>query len=281
MNRHQRMTVAHETLSILDRGQYTLDDNRTIELSEHIAACLGSTRYIDAEEANALPSQAAARRRRDVPATVEVVNQTTLACISRVLNETNGSVAALNFASARNPGGGFLGGSLAQEESLASSSALYASLLCAPQFYETHRASSSLLYSDSMIVSPGCPVFRRDDGSLMHEPELVTFITCAAPNAGAVEKNQPGDLALVPDVLRARSERVLAVAALQDCATLVLGAWGCGVFRNDPAVVAGTFRSHLYGDAAWASHFERIVFAVLDTSVQQDVYGAFLKAFAR
>lgn len=275
------MTVAHETLAILDQGRYTLANNHTVEMSVQIDACLRSTRYIGAEETHALLSQAATRRRRNLAAAVEVVNQTTLACISRVLNETNGPVAALNFASARNPGGGFLGGSLAQEESLATSSALYASLLRAPQFHEGHRASTSPLYSDAMIVSPDCPVFRRDDGSLMHTPELVTFITCAAPNAGAVAKNHPEELALVPDVLRTRSERVLALAALQGCATLVLGAWGCGVFRNDPAMVAHAFRSHLYGDAAWANHFERIVFAVLDTSIQQDVYRAFLKTFTR
>ncbi|MGJ7535587.1 MULTISPECIES: TIGR02452 family protein [unclassified Variovorax] len=280
MNRNQRMTVAHETLAILEQGRYTTSAHQTVDIAATVDACLRSTRYIDASDTGVLLRQAGELPGRPHGASIEVINETTLAGISRVLRENGGPVAALNFASARNPGGGFLNGSLAQEESLASCSALYASLLRAPLFYERHRASAAALYSDSMIVSPNCPVFRSDDGILMDQPELATFITCAAPNAGAVAKNQPGDIPRIEDVLRTRLELVLALAAQQGCATLVLGAWGCGVFRNDPAMVAQIFRNHLCGSAFWANRFERIVFAVLDTSAQQDIYKTFKKVLA-
>src|SRR5439155_18521395 len=154
----------------------------------------------------------------------EVANETTLAGIARVLADGAGPVAALNFASAKNPGGGFLGGSQAQEESLARSSALHASLLRAPQFYERHRAAPSPLYSDAMILSPGCPVFRDDGGALLEEPRLVAFVTSAAPNAGAAAANRPEELPLIPGALRRRSEDVLALAASQGYRRLVLGA---------------------------------------------------------
>src|SRR5262249_38608560 len=157
--------------------------------------------------------------------------------IARVLSEGEGSVAALNFASAKDPGGGFLNGSQAQEESLARSSALYASLLRGWEFYDRHRASPSCLYLDAMIVSPGCPVFRDDDGTLLEEPQLVTIITSPALNAGAAADNRPEELPRIPEVFRRRSEYGLALAASQGANRLVLGAWGCGVFRNDPAVV--------------------------------------------
>ena len=151
----------------------------------------------------------------------------------------------MNFASAKNPGGGFLNGSQAQEESLARSSAMHASLLRAWEFYERHRVLPSLLYSDAMTLSPNCPIIRDDDGALLEEPRLATFITSPAPNAGAIANNRPQELPLIPDVLRRRSEFVLALAASQGYKCLVLGAWGCGVFRNDPRVVAAAFAEHL------------------------------------
>jgi uncharacterized protein (TIGR02452 family) len=176
---------------------------------------------------------------------IEVVNETTLSGIARVLSLGESPVAALNFASAKNPGGGFLNGSHAQEESLALSSALHASQLRARDFYERHRASSSLLYSDAMILSPDCPIIRDEDGSLLDEPRTAAFITSAAPNAGAAADGRPAELPAIPGVFRRRSEYVLALAASRGYRQLVLGAWGCGVFRNDPRVVAGAFAAHL------------------------------------
>jgi uncharacterized protein (TIGR02452 family) len=194
-----------------------------------------------------------------------------------VLADGQGPVAALNFASAKNPGGGFLNGSQAQEESLARSSALHASLLRAWEFYERHRGSPSLLYSDAMIWSPGCPVFRDDEGRPLDEPQLVSFITSPAPNAGATAENRPEELPLIPEVFGRRSEYVLALAASQGYKCLILRAWGCGVFRNDPAVVASAFVGHLR-QGAWSGRFERVVFSVLDTSPTRETLAAFERA---
>jgi len=274
------MLMAQETLAILEQKHYTTTEGLSVDLAALIDECLRTTRHIAPSETAALLQQASAQPRQTRLASIEVSNETTLAGISRALRENDGRVAALNFASARNPGGGFLGGSLAQEESLASSSALYSSLLQAPEFYERHRAETSCLYSDALILSPDCPVFRADDGRLLRQPELVTFITCAAPNAGAVAKNQPDDVEQIESALRRRAEFVLAGAALQRCPTLILGAWGCGVFRNDPAMVARAFRDLLHGNAMWAARFERIIFSVLDTSAQQEVYKTFKKVLA-
>ena len=208
-----------------------------------------------------------------------MVNETTLAGISRVLADGKGPVAALNFASAKNPGGGFLNGSQAQEESLARSSALHSSLLQAWEFYERHRASPSLLYSDAMIWSPDCPIFRDDDGTLLDEPQLVSFITSPAPNAGAIADNRPAELVHIPEAFRRRSEYLLALAASKGYRRLVLGAWGCGVFRNDPEVVAAAFLEHLR-EGAWSGRFERVVFSVYDSSPSSETLLAFERAMA-
>jgi uncharacterized protein (TIGR02452 family) len=277
MKRSQRAELAKETVEIVDRGVYVAASERTVAFSAEVRACLDGTRLFSADELERIRGDVLACSPEPSPTTIEVANETTLAGVARLLSDGQGPVAALNFASAKNPGGGFLSGSQAQEESLARSSALHASLMRAWDFYEQHRASPSLLYSHAMILSPMCPVFRDDDGALLDAPQLVTFITSAAPNAGAAAENRPHELPQIPDVFRRRAEYVLALAASHGYQRLVLGAWGCGVFRNDPNVVAAAFMGHLCG-GAWAGRFKRIVFSVLDSSPAQETFAAFKRA---
>lgn len=280
MKRATRMDLARQTVEIVERGCYQTDNGRAVDIAQSVSACLDATQFFPPEELERIRQEVLARPAEGHATRLEVANETTLAGIARVLAEGTGRVAALNFASAKNPGGGFLNGSQAQEESLARSSALHASLLRAWEFYERHRASPSLLYSDAMILSPDCPVFRNDDGRLQDEPQRVTFITSPAPNAGAAADNRPEELPLIPEVIRRRSEYVLALASAQGYKRLILGAWGCGVFRNDPAVVAAAFLGHLR-QGAWAGRFERVVFSVLDTSPAGETLAAFERAAAR
>jgi uncharacterized protein (TIGR02452 family) len=129
-----------------------------------------------------------------------------------------------------------------------------------------------------MILSPGCPVFRDDDGALLDEPVLATFITSPAPNAGAIAANSPSDVQLIEPTLRRRAEQVFALASHAGARNLVLGAWGCGVFHNDPATVAGAFAKLLSADSTWGHHFERVAFAVYDSSASQATFRAFRDA---
>lgn len=279
MKRSTRAGLARETVEIVERGSYTSPAGRAVDISGTVRACLDATRLYSPEELERLRQEVLSRPAEHPVTTFEVVNETTLAGVARLLADGRGPVAALNFASAKNPGGGFLDGSQAQEESLARSSALHASLLRAWPFYERHRASPSLLYSDSMILSPDCPVIRDDDGTLLEEPRPVTFITSAAPNAGAAARGRPGELSLIPEVLRRRSEYVLALAASRGYRRLVLGAWGCGVFRNDPRDVAAAFAGHLRR-AAWSGRLERVAFSVFDTSPDSQTLTAFRAAIS-
>lgn len=273
MSRAHRLELAKQTVEIAERGHYVAEDGRNVDIGPAVHACIQGTRLYAPDTLEVLRQTVLASPAPGTRTVIEVVNETTLAGIARLSAENAGPVAALNFASARNPGGGFLNGSQAQEESLARSSALYLSQLQAGEFYRQHRAAPSLLYSDAMILSPECPVFRDDDGRLLAEPQLVTFITSAAPNAGAIASNAPEELSAIPEVFRRRSALVLALAASCGYRRLVLGAWGCGVFRNDPALVAAVYANHLHG--AWAGRFERIVFSVLDTSSKQATFDAF------
>ncbi|MFE1170658.1 TIGR02452 family protein [Nocardiopsis sp. NPDC058789] len=248
--------VWNQTRAAYEREDYRVDGAR-VDLSGPLAAMRAGTRLHLPEEVAELPVPAAGRDTR-----FEVTGESTLAAARRLVAAEPGRVAALNFASARRPGGGVANGAKAQEESLARSSALYDSLIRCPEYYDHHVAERSLLYSDRVIWSPSVPVFRDDRAGWLPEPVLVDFLTAAAPNRRMVQRNQPELLPLVPPALDVRARAVLAVAAHHGTTRLVLGAWGCGVFGNRPEAVAAAFAKHLRGD--FAGVFDRVVFAVLD-----------------
>ena len=134
---------------------------------------------------------------------IALTDETTLAAIAR-LGEP---VAVLNFASAKNPGGGFLGGAQAQEETLARSSALYPCLCAQMAYYERNRACGSAMYLDLALWSPDVPFFRDDGGGWLDAPIHASVITCPAPNAGALRQHGGLDTAALDDALRRRRAR--------------------------------------------------------------------------
>ncbi|MFD0688913.1 TIGR02452 family protein [Actinomadura fibrosa] len=275
MSRHPRRMTAQETVAILERGDYQAPSGRTVQISEALDRAVRGTVLYRPDELDRLLRRLPAAEPAET--LIEVTGETTLAAARRL--RAPGTVPfALNFASAKNPGGGFLNGAHAQEEGLARSSGLYASLRAAGEFYDFHRAQRDLLYSDHMIYSPDVPVFRDDAGRLLEEPYGVAFLTSPAPNRGAIR--DPAAAARVPEVLRERARKVLAVALANGHRRLVLGAWGCGVFRNDPDEVADAFARLLRPGAEFGNRFERVVFAVWDTAAGAPRHAAFERAFA-
>ena len=279
MNRAERAVIAQQTLKILENGGYAVPGGATVPIAQDLRNCVEATQLFWPDELQALLGQVLSRPSAAAPVIVGIENESTLSGIARLLHEGCAPVGALNFASAKNPGGGFLSGSQAQEESLARSSGLYASLSNAREFYQHHRDHLSAFYSDAMILSSNCPIFRDDAGSLLNDVHHATFISSAAPNAGAVKEKSPHDVHLIADVLRRRAEYVLAVAASRDIRYLVLGAWGCGVFRNDPRLVAQVFMN-LLSSADWRGRFSKVVFSILDTTPGSELVGIFKAAAA-
>ncbi len=178
---------------------------------------------------------------------------------------------AQNFANGIQPGGGFLNGARAQEEVLCRSSALYATLVDDPM-YTYHRGRARPDSSDWVIYSPDVPVFRSDDGTEFDRPWLLSFLTSAAPYAPVIGQPESREL------LRKRINRVLATASAYGYEALVLGAWGCGAFRNDPYSTAIDYRKALETD--YRGHFADLVFAVTDWSPERKFLGPFRDVFS-
>ena len=255
----------------MSEGTYVAPSGASVNLRAEMEKAKAGTRVSRPEDVYPNPP-------RGRKGEIEVTAETTFAAARRLWEAGIGS-CCLNFASAKNPGGGFLNGSQAQEESLARASGLYDCLLEADVYYKVNRSCETSLYTDHAIYSPGVPVFRDDDDQLLEEPFCTSIVTAPAVNAGAVRFNEPAKVGEIAPRMRERIRRVLALAAAEDERTLVLGAWGCGVFKNDPAEMAGWFAEQLLGEGDFARAFDRIVFAVFDRSKEGRFIGPFREVF--
>ena len=276
MSRSKRKMLAEETLAIIDGGGYDID-GQTIDLQSEIREAVAEARLLRPADLQQLSRSLPDQPQYDT--TISVSNETTLQAARRLACDVDqGAVFVLNFASAKNPGGGFLGGSQAQEESIARSSSLYPTLTVCPEYYDINRGCGTAIYTDHMIYSPCVPVFRNDVGELLDEPYLISVLTAPAVNAGAVKKNEPDRISEIEGTMRRRIGYVLHAALSMGHEDLVLGAWGCGVFRNDPAQIAGLFVEQLAPGGLFAGRFRRIAFAVLDSKGDRKIIGPFEQA---
>lgn len=245
---------AQDVLDLLEQGNYQVE-GRTIAIGGwQDAARLGTLLYSPAQ----FETLRAAVRDGEAPE-IELVDATTQAAAQRLASGA-GKTAMLNFASARNPGGGFLNGAKAQEEDLCRCSGLYPCLLECMEYYEANRQQDSVLYTDHMIFSPEVPFFKvRGTGELLAEPFTMSVITAPAPNSRPyLERHPHGHQELEQAFLR-RWQNVFCLAADQRIDSLLLGAWGCGAFGGDPEMAART------ADEAIQSHgrgLHKIVFAI-------------------
>jgi uncharacterized protein (TIGR02452 family) len=273
MKKGNKIEWAKETVAISDAGFYMTSGGKRVNLKTEIEAAVNGTVLYSPDDRFTL------KENRPASETVfEVINETTCDALARLVH-SGGHVGCLNFASARNPGGGFLTGAQAQEEALARCSALYPCLLKAREYYERNRAKRSAIYLDLLIYSPLVPFFRNDDGILLERPYFASVITAPAPNAGAVLQNEPNNATAIEPAFRRRAELVLTAAQAHGIDSLVLGAWGCGVFRNDPRMVAKIFGDLLKPAAKFAGVFSKVTFAVFDRSPGETTYQAFADVF--
>ncbi|TWU02909.1 TIGR02452 family protein [Stieleria varia] len=244
--------LAQETLDLVEAGEYQAD-GLTVNFAEQQESAVRGTRLYRPDEIVALSASPA-----DENPTIHVVDGTTQV-VAQAMSK-HGEVALLNFASARNPGGGFLNGAKAQEEDLCRCSGLYPCLIQCMEYYETNRAQSSLLYTDHMIFSPSVPFFKtRGTGVLLAEPFFASVITAPAPNSGPFLRGNPGATEELEQTFERRWRNVLRISRDQSVKRLLLGAWGCGAFGGDPVMASRTAKSAIEKDGGG---IDEIVFAI-------------------
>lgn len=254
-----------ERQELIDCFQDTLEKSRTGALAEMTRRAAESSRVYG-------PGFGSEKMYMLSKCRIQVENCTSLAAARKNLD--GGRVAVLNFANPHYPGGGVTRGAMAQEECLCRSSNLYACLshsrVFAP-FYQFHRTKTDHDFSDRLIYTRNVTVFKDDSPLPVQLPEEdwfhVDVITCAAPY---LAKRAHVNQAVLLELLSRRIRNILEAAIDNEVRVLILGAFGCGAFRNPPELVARAFRLVLE-ETRYQGAFSRVIFAVL-SSVGSDPY---------
>lgn len=253
------------------------------QLAAAVAASRWATRLYGPDDYPALPEK------RTTPVQIEVTKSTSFtAANQRYFHHGKEHIAVLNFASAVNPGGGVRSGSSAQEESLCRCSTLYPTLnqrFLWEKYYEPNRAANDPLHTDACIWSPGIVICKLDtSGNPRIAPEgwaTVDVISCAAPNlrerTGNLHNPETAvSVHLTSDEQYAlhlkRAKHILHIAASKRVEALILGAFGCGAFANDPWAVARAYKDAL---EEYGQYFKYIEFAVYCRDYETENYNAF------
>ena len=191
----KRKGVAKETISILEQGYYYNATGTKVDISKMHQQSVQNSRLITPQEgAQMLESRQLTELSNDKQATIVLKNQSTVAAILELKEQGATSIGVLNFASAKNPGGGFLNGAMAQEESLAASGGLYETLCAHPEYYEENRKNRSMMYLDYAIFSPEVVFFRDAQFRLLEKPQTASVLTLPAVNMGQVLLKQENAL---------------------------------------------------------------------------------------
>ena len=244
--------AAHEAIAITKEKKYTAG-GREIHLPEldYTAA-----EVITPDAGKALLEEALPIPEGSSMCRIEVTAEDSFQAASRF-----DKALVLNFANAHHAGGGFMLGAKAQEEALCRCSTLYASITSdkAAEMYRWNNTHISAVESDHMLLSPDVCVFRDNGCEPLDEPFMAAVITAPAPNRRGAAILTPKKT--LQETFLRRIRIILRLAAKHGYKDLVLGAWGCGAFGNDPVTVAGCFRTALIDDGLGRA-FDTVVFAV-------------------
>jgi uncharacterized protein (TIGR02452 family) len=185
-------------------------------------------------------------------ATIQIVNSDT---VTSALEFSNiGKTAILNMASSKKAGGGVAKGARAQEECLFRCSNLFQ---ISENLYPLQM--NEVLYTNDAV-------FFKNNDYRMIKPFIVDVISVAAVNLNPQSKyNNLSDIDVIENyesIMRDKIKMMFYLASQNNCNNIILGAWGCGVFNNDPNVVARIFVDVIKEIAHKC--FDNIVFAVIN-----------------
>ncbi len=280
----KRVRILRETMKAAEDGCYFVGDHQV-----KLAASFNELKKVKLYT----PNQIAQLSEKEIPerntASVRIVlrNQDTLEAafeLHQRRRETEKPVLVLNFANPRRPGGGIRSKPGTQEEHLCVKTTLLCSLETeeAWPFYQANLDCGTQTQTDTILYSPNTVVIRNSDRSLREDPFPIAVMTVSAPIASRME---PDELPGLENILRSRIHGMIRTAIEEGYTRLVLGAWGCGNFGNDPELVAKLFRqvltAHKTSDGTcFAHYFEDILVAVFDNSAEQMRYQSFARFFS-
>lgn len=278
----KRVRILRETMNAAEDGFYFVEE-REVKLPVSFEQ-IKETKLYSAEQIAQLPKVSPPSNK---PVRITLRNQDTLEAafeLHQHRTETEKPVLVLNFANPYRPGGGIRSKPGTQEEHLCVKTTLLCSLEAeeAWPFYQTNLDCGTQAQTDTILYSPNTVVIRNPDLSLREDPFPIAVMTVSAPIASRMEPEELPDL---ENILRNRIYGMIRTAVEEGYTRLVLGAWGCGNFGNDPDLVAKLFHHVLMENKkddgiCFANCFEEITMAVFDNSAEQVRYRSFACYFS-
>ena len=277
--RGPRRQVYASTLMLVKRGRYHTASGGLVELGRIINPQAQADNVFVDHEITLRPSL----ERNSGEVRIAVVNDDCLALARRLhATDPTDDICVLNMASSRNPGGGVWGGAGAQEEYLFRCTDYYRFLYqyannFDPQVYHVQRNAHHRYPLDPLyggIYSHGVTVFRDTEANgyaLLDSPVRLNFVAVAA-----FHFNERCDAIPQPYVepTKDKIRLMLRLAANNGQRRLVLGAFGCGAFHNEPHHMAQLFRQVIH-ESEFQGLFTSISFAVIEDHNSTNNYTAF------
>lgn len=260
--RYLRREVWKNTVAIVENGGYSLINGTIVMLPKEGGIDNEPTFYRNDFHPTFVPLSC--------PAQITVVPDD---CLDKAHEwiDAGLEVSVLNMASRQNPGGGVRGGAGAQEEYLFRCSNYYRSLYRYTDYAEQYSLKQSadqypLDRNYGGVYSPNVTIFRESEMSgysLLKEPFQVNMIAVAGMNRPELVLEN-GEYRIAPELIEGVKNKIrtiFRIACQHGQRNLVLGALGCGAFRNPPKHVAELFREVL-SESEFDRAFSRICFAV-------------------
>lgn len=261
-----RVEVYDETLLDVLNGYYFTKEGKKVVFKDYREMVYGTKFYRDEICSNTLS------RDSSFPV-VEVIEKGTLEVVKSLIDKGE-NPAVLNFASRKNPGGGVITGAGAQEESLFRCSNYFKSLYQFANYakhynLEKRPQSYPLDKNYGGIYSPNVTIYRgnEDEGyPKLDCPWETNFIAVPAINSPSLVKDENDKYWLEDTMENATKNKIRTIyriAVINGHKQLVLGAFGCGAFKNPPHHIAKLFNEVLH-EEEFKSSFSHIVFAIIE-----------------
>ena len=289
MRKRKNIAILEDTLAILEQGDYSKDGQDV-----HLAFSPEQMREIQVFLPEELPSLAATERvetqAQDASCTFGCENEDALVLAQKQYQCLKNSgdhapkILVLNLASATRPGGQTRNGASAQEEDLCRRTSLLLSLEseAAKRYYDYNNARKTRMGSDGVLLSPNVEVIKDASSEPLDQSFPISVMSCAAPmvRLGLEGLSQQA----YEELLYKRIQGMLLVAASQGYRHLILGAFGCGVYGNDAALVSDLFaraiKDFTFAGMGSGQLFSSIQFAVLCRPGKDYNYREFCRNFS-
>ena len=250
LSKKQVKLMANETLQIINDGFYINAQEEKVDLSESITNATKLT-----TEYNKIIDNDIKDSKNEIIDTEFSVELNSTLNICELYKEVNPCV--LNFASAKNPGGGFQNGSMAQEESLAISTTMYEHIKNCSMYELNRNDPLNGVYHNIGIFTPNVQVIRNEEGELLNKPYKISIISIPAVNT-SIASQYLDRKGLILSIAK-RMNLMFHIAASNDIDVLILGSWGCGVFGGDIDIYAQLYMKLL--TTKYENVFKEVIFA--------------------